>query len=245
MRLTRVDLPTFGRPTTATTGSGPSGIGTAVLAGLAVEEGAVLLAEVEVLQAGAQHALDSRVVGQVLAHGVPCVGRGGGRGSGMPRGRPPLSRTFSGSGRTAGSGLGVSAPPAVVLGRNTRWRSWDSRTCVASVSRTVLGGGEPRPLSAGQCRVGSEVHRLAELDHHPAPRARQRALGRTGGRGCRGTPPAPPGAGPCWASHAAPCCTAATSPRPAGALGEDAHRSPGVQDRHGAASAPRGHRSCG
>ena len=58
MRLTRVDLPTFGRPTTATTGSGAGELAVVVEAPLRLEEGAVLVVELELLEPGPQGALD-------------------------------------------------------------------------------------------------------------------------------------------------------------------------------------------
>ena len=77
-----------------------------LVAALALEQRAVLLGEVELLQPGAQGALDGGVVGQVLAHrrsfgtvrrgcrvGMP-VGRAM-RPASPARGRPPLSRTFA------------------------------------------------------------------------------------------------------------------------------------------------------
>ena len=76
IRLTRVDLPTFGRPMTATTGSGPRGAVGVEGVVAALEQRPVLGAQLEVLEPGPQRALDGGVVDGAVEIGAPSsVGR--------------------------------------------------------------------------------------------------------------------------------------------------------------------------
>ena len=168
MRLTRVDLPTFGRPITATTGSGPRSA-SASSASSPRSSSARSSSELEVLQAGPQRALDGRGV----------LGLGGGVSMVIP----PFSPTAPGCSTTLTAALQQVGGTSVGAG----CRPLRRRLHVGDQRGADLLGGEVEQARPGAPPAG----RARPVGRSRRPAGSAAVARRPPGRRCGGCPSRP------------------------------------------------------